>query len=57
MIILAKTFIPYEQFDLDIILRVIAARLNVADLNYCTNLPEESNQADWVKLVISIRYH
>ena len=35
MIVLSKTYIPYEQFDLDIILKVIAAFyiLNLADLN------------------------
>ena len=47
MIVLTKTFVPYEQFDLDIILKVTAAifDMNLADLNCCTYLPQASNQA------------
>ena len=47
MIVLTKKFVPYAQFYLDIILKVTAANfnLNLADLNCCTNLPQESNQA------------
>ena len=35
MIVLTKTFIPYEQFDLDSILKVTAAidDLNLADMS------------------------
>ena len=35
MIVPTKTFIPFEQFDIDIILKVMAAILNLdlADLN------------------------
>ena len=41
-----KTFVPNEQFDLDIIPKVTAAiiNLNLADLNCGTNLPQASNQ-------------
>ena len=44
---LTNTFLPYEQFDLDNILKVTAATyyLNLADLNCDTNLPKASNQA------------
>ena len=47
MIVLTKTFIPYEQFDLDIILKVTAAIFNMdfADLNWGTNFPQASYQA------------
>ena len=47
MIVLTKAFVPYEQFDLDIILKVTAAisYLNLADLNCHTNLPQACNQA------------
>ena len=47
MIVLTKDFVPYAQFDLDIILKVTAAifDLNLADLYCCTNLPKTSNQA------------
>ena len=47
MIVLTNTFLPYEQFDLDIILKITAATyyLNFADLNCGTNLPKASNQA------------
>ena len=47
MIVLTKNFVPYAQFDLDLILKVTAAifYLNLADLNCCTNLPQASNQA------------
>ena len=38
-----KTFVPYEQFDLAIILMLTA--LNLADLNSGTNPPQASNQA------------
>ena len=42
-----KTFIPYEQFDLYIILKVTYAihNLNFADRNCSTNLLQGSNQA------------
>ena len=42
-----KTFVPYEQYDLDIILNVPTAiyNLNLADLNCSTILPQASNQA------------
>ena len=47
MIVLTMTFVPYEQFDFDIILKVTAATyyLNLADLNGGTNLPKASNQS------------
>ena len=47
MIVLTKAFVPYEQFDLDSILKVTAAiyNLNLSDLNCRTNLPQASNQA------------
>ena len=47
MIVFTKTFVPYVQFDLDIILKVTEAifDLNLADLNCRTNLPQTSNQA------------
>ena len=50
MIVLSKTFISYEQFDLDIILKVIAAIyiLNMADLNGSKNPPQTSNETVWV---------
>ena len=45
MITLTSTFVPYVQFDLDIILKVKAAiYLNLADLNCCTNFPKAINQ-------------
>ena len=46
MIVLTKTFIPYKQFDLDIVLKVTAAidDLNLADLNCGTNLPKARHQ-------------
>ena len=45
MILLTMTYVPYEQFDLDIILKVTAAiyNLNLADLHYGTNIPQENN--------------
>ena len=47
MILLTMTYVPYEQFDLDIILKVTAAiyNLNLADLHCGTNIPQENNQA------------
>ena len=47
MIVLTKTFIPYEQFDLDLSFKVTAAILNLilADLNCGTNLLQASYQA------------
>ena len=47
MIVLTKTFVPYEQFDLDIILKVTAAidNLNLADMNCGTNRPKACHQA------------
>ena len=47
LIVLTKTFVPYEQFDHDIILKVKAAinNLNLADLNCGTNRLEASYQA------------
>ena len=44
VLFLTKTIVPYEQFDLDIILNVTAAiyNLNFADLNCSTNLPQAS---------------
>ena len=47
MIVLAKTLILYEQFDLDTILKVTAAIFNMdlADLNWGTNLPQAGYQA------------
>ena len=46
-IVLSKTFIPYEQFDLAIILKVTATIyiLNLADLSGGTNPLQASNQA------------
>ena len=48
MTVLTKTIVPYEQFDIDIILKVTAAiyNLNLVDLNCSTNLSQTSNQAD-----------
>ena len=47
MFVLSKTFVPYEQYDLDIILKITAAIyiLNFTDLNRGTNPPQASNQA------------
>ena len=47
MFVLSKTFIPYEQFDLDFILKVTAAIyiLTLADSNGSTKLLQASNQA------------
>ena len=47
MVVLSKTFVPYDQFDLDIILKVTAAifYLNLADLNYHTYQAQSSYQA------------
>ena len=47
MIVLTKTFVLYDQFDLDITLKVTAAifYLKLAHLNCCTNLAKASNQA------------
>ena len=47
MIVLTKTFIPYEQFDLDIILKVTVAvdNMNLADLKCGTNLLKARHQA------------
>ena len=47
MIVLTNTFVPYEQFDLEPILKVTAATycLSLADLNCGTKLPKASNQA------------
>ena len=46
MFVFTKTFVPYEQFDLDIFLKVTAAVyiLNLADLISGTNPPKASNQ-------------
>ena len=43
MIVLTKTFIPYQQFDLDITAAIY--NLNLADLNHSIYLPQESYQA------------
>ena len=45
--VLAKTIIPYEQFGLDIIIKVTANIyiLNFGDLNSGTNPPQACNQA------------
>ena len=45
--LLTKTFITYEQLDLDIILKLTASIyiLNLADLKSSTNPPKASNQA------------
>ena len=55
MIVLTKTFVPYEHFDLDIILKVMAAicYLNLADLNCRTNLPQASIQAVFIVLLFA----
>ena len=47
MIVLSKTHIPYDQFDLDIILKVTAAIFNMdlADLNRGTSFPQASYRA------------
>ena len=47
MIVLTNSFVPYDQFDLDIILKVTAATYyrNLADLNCGTNPSKASNQA------------
>ena len=47
MIVLTKTFIPYEQFDLDIIHKVTVAidYMNLADLKRGTNLLKARHQA------------
>ena len=47
MFVLTKTFVPHEQFDLDIILKVTTAIciLNLAHLNSSTNPSQASNQA------------
>ena len=46
MIVHTKAFIPYEQFDFDITLKVKAAifNLNLAYLNCPTNLSQASYQ-------------
>ena len=46
MMVLTKTFIPYEPFDLDIILKVTSViyNLNLADLNCGTNLLQVIHQ-------------
>ena len=46
-IVLSKTFVPFEQFDLDIILKVTEAIyiLNLADLYCGTNSLQASNKA------------
>ena len=58
MIVLTKTFKPYEQFDLDIILKVMAAFYNMilADFNCITNLPQAINQAVLGVLFASIEF-
>ena len=45
--VLTMTFVPYEQFDLDIILKVTTAIyiLNLADLNGGTNPAQVSYRA------------
>ena len=50
MFVLSKTFVPYDQFDLDILFKVTAAIyfLNLADLNGATHPPQASNQVFWV---------
>ena len=47
MFVLTKTFVPYEQYDLNKILKVTAAiyNLNLADLNSSTNPPQACYQA------------
>ena len=47
MNVLTKTFVSYELFDLDFILKVTAAiyNLNLAYLNCSKNLPKANNQA------------
>ena len=46
LFLLTKIYITYEQFDLDIILKVTAAIyiLNLADWNSGTNPPQACNQ-------------
>ena len=47
MIVLTKAFVPYQPFDLDIILNVTAAiyNLNLADFNCSIYRPPASNEA------------
>ena len=47
MIVLTKTFVPYQQFDLNTILNVTAAidNLNLVDSNCGIYLPQASNEA------------
>ena len=42
MIVFTMPFIPYEQFDVDILPKVTAAIyiMNIADLNGGTNIPQ-----------------
>ena len=56
MIVVTKTFVPYEQCDLDIILKATTAiyNLNFSNLICGTNLPQESYQADLGASVICI---
>ena len=48
MIVLTNSYLPYEQFDIDFILKVTKATyyVNLADLNFGTNLPQASIQAN-----------
>ena len=45
--LVTNTFVPYDQFDLDIVIKVTAASYyrNLADLNCSTNPSKASNQA------------
>ena len=47
MIVLTKTFVPYQQFDLNTILNVTAAidNLNLVDSNCGIYLPQAGNEA------------
>ena len=52
-----QPFVPYEQFDLNHILKVTAAicNLDLADLNCDTNLPQAS--MFWVYCLCSVYQH
>ena len=55
MMVLIKNFVPYVQFDLDNLFKVTEAifDLNLANLNYHTNLPQTSNQAVFNVLLLA----
>ena len=56
MIVLTKSFVPFEQSDRDIILKVTTAicYLKLADLNSRTNLPQASIQAVFIVLLFAL---